>query len=245
MCRVMCRRKFLMTTTKNMGLNVQGSTVLMIRRLIQLLIGLYLYGVGITFLIRSELGAASWDVLTQGISRHVSLSFGTITVVVSGIVLLLWIPLRQKPGIGTVLNSLLVGPSADASFVLIPETDTLWVRIAYIGLGIVVVGLATGLYIGSRFGPGPRDGLMTGLHRVTGLPIWKVRVGIELTVVAIGWVLGGTVGVGTIAFAVFIGYACQFFMRIFSVSLPSDTEPNIVATIGETQATPGVHESPA
>jgi uncharacterized membrane protein YczE len=234
-----------MTTTKNMDLKARGSTVLMTRRLIQLLIGLYLYGVGIAFLIRSDLGAASWDVLTQGISRNVSLSFGTITVIVSGIVLLLWIPLRQKPGIGTVLNSLLVGPSADVSFALIPETDTLWVRIAYIGLGIVVVGLATGLYIGSRFGPGPRDGLMTGLHRVTGLPIWKVRVGIELAVVAIGWVLGGTVGVGTIAFAAFIGYACQFFMGIFAISLPSDNEPNIVATIGEHQATPGIHEFPA
>jgi uncharacterized membrane protein YczE len=217
----------------------------MARRLVQLLVGLYLYGVGIAFLIRSELGAASWDVLTQGISRHVSLSFGTITVIVSGIVLLLWIPIRQKPGIGTVLNSLLVGPSADVSFVLIPETDTLWMRIAYIGLGIAVVGLATGLYIGSRFGPGPRDGLMTGLHRVSGLPIWQVRLGIELAVVAIGWTLGGTVGVGTIAFAVLIGSACQFFMRIFSIPLPSDNKPNIVAAIGEQQPTPGIHESPA
>lgn len=217
----------------------------MARRVIQLLIGLYLYGAGIAFLIRSELGAASWDVLTQGISRNLSLSFGTISVIISGVVLLFWIPLRQKPGMGTVLNSLLVGPSVDLNLVLIPDTGTLWVRVAYIALGILVVGLATGLYIGSRFGPGPRDGLMTGLHRVTGLPIWKVRVGIELVVVAIGWMLGGTVGIGTIAFAALIGSACQFFMRIFSIALPSDTQPNIVATVGEQQATPGVHESPA
>lgn len=217
----------------------------MARRLVQLLIGLYLYGAGIAFLIRSELGAASWDVLTQGISRNLSLSFGTISVIISGIVLLFWIPLRQKPGMGTVLNSLLVGPSVDLNLVLIPDTETLWVRVAYIALGIVVVGLATGLYIGSRFGPGPRDGLMTGLHRVTRLPIWKVRVGIELVVVAIGWMLGGTVGIGTIAFAVLIGSACQFFMRVFSIALPSDTQPNIVATIVETRAAPGVHESPA
>lgn len=217
----------------------------MARRLVQLLVGLYLYGAGIAFLIRSELGAASWDVLTQGISRNLSLSFGTISVIISGVVLLFWIPLRQKPGMGTVLNSLLVGPSVDLNLVLIPDTGTLLVRVAYIALGILVVGLATGLYIGSRFGPGPRDGLMTGLHRVTGLPIWKVRVGIELVVVAIGWMLGGTVGVGTIAFAVLIGSACQFFMRIFSIALPSDTQPNIVATVGETRVAPGVHESPA
>lgn len=217
----------------------------MARRIIQLLVGLFLYGLGIAFLIRSDLGAASWDVLTQGVSHHISLSFGTITVILSGIVLLFWIPIRQKPGIGTVLNSLLIGPSADASFAIIPEIETLWIRIVFIVLGIIVVGLATGLYIGSRFGPGPRDGLMTGLHRVTGQPIWKVRVGLELAVVAIGWLLGGTVGIGTIAFAVFIGYACQFFMRIFNINLPSDSEENIVATIDESQLTPAVQESPA
>lgn len=221
------------------------SVGLMARRLIQLLVGLYLYGLGIAFLVRSALGAASWDVLTQGISRHVSISFGTITVILSGIVLLLWIPIRQKPGIGTVLNSLLIGPSVDASFVLIPETDTLWLRIAYVVIGIVVVGMATGLYIGSHFGPGPRDGLMTGLHRITGQPIWKVRVVIELVVVAIGWLLGGTVGIGTIAFAVFIGSVCQFFMRMFSIPLPSHTEANVVATVDEAEAIPTVQESPA
>lgn len=237
-----------MTTTKRTG-SGPGSTrqfnALMARRIIQLLVGLFLYGLGIAFLIRSDLGAASWDVLTQGVSHHISLSFGTITVILSGIVLLFWIPIRQKPGIGTVLNSLLIGPSADASFAIIPEIETLWIRIVFIVLGIIVVGLATGLYIGSRFGPGPRDGLMTGLHRVTGQPIWKVRVGLELAVVAIGWLLGGTVGIGTIAFAVFIGYACQFFMRIFNINLPSDSEENIVATIDESQLTPAVQESPA
>lgn len=203
------------------------------RRVVQLLVGLFLYGIGIAFLLHSDLGAASWDVLTQGISHHISLSFGTITVIMSGIVLLLWIPLRQKPGIGTILNALLVGPSADVGLAMIPEVDAIWIRFVYIGIGIVVVGLATGLYIGSRFGPGPRDGLMTGLHRVTGRPIWVVRVAIELTVVGLGWLLGGTVGAGTVAFAVFIGPVCQYFMRVFFVTLKSDAETNVVASVSE------------
>lgn len=200
------------------------ATSRMKRRVVQLLVGLFLYGIGIALLVRSALGASPWDVLTQGISHHISLTFGTITVIMSGLVLLFWIPLRQKPGVGTILNALLVGPSADAGFYIIPQIETLWLRIAFIGLGIVVVGLATGLYIGSRFGPGPRDGLMTGLHRVTGRPIWMVRATIELTVVTFGWLLGGTVGVGTVAFAVLIGPACQYFMRVFRIALPEDSQ---------------------
>jgi uncharacterized membrane protein YczE len=137
-------------------------------------------------------------------------------------VLLLWIPLRQKPGIGTIANALLVGPSADIGLYLIPETDVLWVRVVYILSGILMVGFATGLYIGSRFGPGPRDGLMTGLHRVTGRPIWAIRTLLEASVVVLGWLLGGTVGLGTVAFALLIGPVCQYFMRIFYVTLPSD-----------------------
>lgn len=202
-------------------------------RIVQLLVGLFFYGIGIAFLVRSALGASPWDVLTQGISHHVPLSFGTITVILSGVVLLLWIPLRQKPGVGTILNALLVGPSADIGFRLIPEVSTLWLRIAFIVIGILVVGLATGLYIGSRFGPGPRDGLMTGLHRVTRRPIWQVRASIELVVVVLGWMLGGIVGVGTVAFAVLIGPVCQYFMRIFYIPLSSDAEPNVVASVPE------------
>lgn len=237
-----------MTTTQKPATDApenRPSTLIMARRMIQLPVGLFLYGLGIVFLIRSELGASPWDVLTQGISLHIPLTFGTITVILSGIVLLLWIPLRQKLGIGTVLNSIAVGPAADVSFAIVPETDTIWLRILYVGIGIVVIGLATGLYIGSRFGPGPRDGLMTGLNALTGKPIWKVRVAIELVVVAIGWSLGGTVGIGTIAFAIFIGSACQFFMRIFLVPLPSDSEPNIAAAVDEAQVMPEVQESPA
>lgn len=216
---------------------------LMVHRVVQLMIGLFLYGLGIAFLIRSALGASPWDVLSQGLTHHIALSFGTITVILSGVVLLLWIPLRQKPGIGTILNSVMVGPAADISFRIVPEVEALWLRAAFIVIGITVIGMATGLYIGSRFGPGPRDGLMTGLHRVTGLPIWKVRGAMEIVVVTIGWILGGTVGIGTLAFAVLIGPFCQYFMRIFLIQLPSDGEPNIVAEIEPETVIPTVQES--
>ena len=162
-------------------------------------------------------------------ARHIPLTFGTITILVSIVVLLLWIPIRQKPGLGTVLNALLVGPAADVGFLLIPEVEALWVRIAFFAIGLLVLSGATGLYIGAAFGPGPRDGLMTGLHRQTGWPIWVVRTGLEVTVVAIGWVLGGNVGLGTVAFALLVGPLCQFFMRLFAVRLPeiitTETEP--------------------
>ncbi|MFD5225449.1 YitT family protein [Microbacterium sp. NPDC058342] len=191
------------------------------RRVVQLLVGLFLYGIGIAFMIRGMIGAAPWDVLTQGISRHLPLSFGIITILVSAIVLLIWIPLRQRPGIGTILNALLVGPSADFGFLVIPQTDVLWIRVLLFIIGLTVLAAATGLYIGAHFGPGPRDGLMTGLHRVLGRPIWMVRTALEVTVVVIGWLLGGDVGVGTVAFALLVGPMCQFFMRIFDVSLPA------------------------
>lgn len=199
------------------------------RRTFQLLIGLFLFGVGLAFLVRGMLGVSPWDVLTLGISQRIPLTFGTINVILSFVVLLAWIPLRQKPGVGTIANALLVGPSADIGLYLIPETESLLVRAAYVLTGIVLVGFSTGLYIGSRFGPGPRDGLMTGLHRVTGRPIWIVRTVIEGSVLLIGWLLGGTVGVGTVAFALLIGPVCQFFMPIFYVTLPSDSGADEIA----------------
>ncbi len=199
------------------------------RRIIQLLIGLSLYGIGIAFIIRGVLGAAPWDVLSQGISMHLPLSFGVITIIVSAIVLLVWIPIRQKPGVGTILNAVLVGPSADIGFLWIPETDILWLRVVFFVIGLTTLAAATGLYIGAHFGPGPRDGLMTGLHRVTGRPIWMVRTALEVTVVVIGWLLGGIVGLGTVAFALLVGPMCQFFMRLFDVKVP----PRSVPTGGE------------
>lgn len=194
------------------------------RRSVQLLIGLFLYGIGIAFMVRGQIGAAPWDVLSQGITHHVPLSFGVVTILVSMVVLLLWIPLRQKLGIGTVFNAVLVGPAADVGLWLIPVDQPLWLRICFFVIGLLVLSAATGLYIGAHFGPGPRDGLMTGLHKQTGWRIWIVRTGIEIVVVAVGWALGGNVGVGTVAFALLVGPLCQYFMRVFAV--PVDPQPS-------------------
>ncbi|WP_400997091.1 YitT family protein [Agromyces sp. GXQ0307] len=187
------------------------------RRLVQLFVGLYLYGLGIALIVRGELGVAPWDVLTQGIAKQTGLGFGLITVITSGIVLLLWIPIRQRPGFGTLMNALLVGPFADLSLWMIPTGLDLWLRIVMLFGGILVLAVATGLYIGAHFGPGPRDGLMTGLHRRTGWKIWIVRTGIELTVLVTGFLLGGNVGIGTLAFALLIGPLCGWTIPLFAV----------------------------
>jgi uncharacterized membrane protein YczE len=203
------------------------------RRIAQLLVGLFLYGAGIAFMVRAEIGVAPWDVLTQGISKQTGLPFGLITNVVGVLVLLLWIPIRQKPGVGTVLNVLLIGPSAQLVLWLVPEQTELWVRIPLFVAGLLVVGVATGLYIGARLGPGPRDGLMTGLHAKIGWPIWVVRTIIEVTVLAIGWALGGNVGIGTVAFALLIG-------PIANVTLPLLRVPEAAANAGASEPVPTV-----
>lgn len=192
------------------------------RRLVQLFVGLYLYGLGIALIVRGELGVAPWDVLTQGIAKQTGLGFGLITVITSGIVLLLWIPIRQRPGFGTLMNALLVGPFADLSLWMIPTGLDLWARILMLFGGIVVLAVATGLYIGAHFGPGPRDGLMTGLHRRTGWRIWIVRTGIEVTVLLTGWLLGGNVGIGTLAFALLIGPLCGYTIPLFALKRATD-----------------------
>ena len=173
---------------------------LLARRLAQLLVGLFLYGFGIAMIVRADLGSAPWDVLTQGIVEQTGLGFGLIVIITTGIVLLFWIPLRQRPGFGTLMNALLVGPAADIGFLLIPEGLDLWVRILLLPAGVLMVGFASGLYIGADFGPGPRDGLMTGIHRRTGWPIWVGRTAVEVSVVIVGWLLGGAwLGVGVTA----------------------------------------------
>jgi uncharacterized membrane protein YczE len=186
------------------------------QRLVQLLIGLFLYGIGIALIVRGAIGVAPWDVLTQGLDSHFHLGFGLVTTIVSGVVLLLWIPLRQRLGLGTVANALLVGPSADVGLWLIPVGLDLWLRVLLFAAGLVLLAVASGIYIGADLGPGPRDGLMTGLHRRTGWPIWAVRTGIEGSVLLIGWVLGGNVGVGTVAFALLVGPLCQWTLPLFA-----------------------------
>lgn len=177
----------------------------MTRRILQLLFGLVFYGLAIAIMVRAGIGVPPWDVLAQGVSLQTGIGFGWVANIIGAIVLLLWIPIKQKPGIGTVLNVLLVGTSAQVGLELLPALDVLWQQVLLFAGGLSLLAIATGLYIGARFGPGPRDGLMTGIHRRFGWRIWIVRTSIEVTVLAIGWLLGGNVGVGTVAFALLIG----------------------------------------
>ena len=179
--------------------------LIMTRRIAQLFIGLFAYGIAIALMVRAAIGVSPWDVLSQGVSLHTGLPFGLVTNIIGLVVLLLWIPIRQKPGIGTVANVLLIGPSAQLGLWLLPAQTDLIARILLFAGGLALLAVATGLYIGARFGPGPRDGLMTGIHRRSGWKLWIVRTAIEVTVLVIGWVLGGNVGIGTLAFALLIG----------------------------------------
>ncbi len=187
------------------------------RRLVQLYTGLTLYGVSMGLMLRAELGLEPWSVLNQGISRHTGLSIGTVTIVSGALILLLWIPLRQRPGLGTVSNVVVLGLVMDATLAWVPELDSLGARIPLLAGAVLLNGAATGLYIAADFGPGPRDGLMTGLHRRTGRPVRLVRTCIEVTVLAAGFVLGGSVGVGTVVYALAIGPMAQFFLRRFAI----------------------------
>ena len=191
----------------------------------RLLLGLFLYGIGIAMMVRAGIGLAPWDVLTQGVTVQTGLSFGLVTVLIGVGVLLLWLPLGERFGIGTVLNALLIGPSAQLGLWAIPDAHGLVAQAGLFGAGLVLLAAATGLYIGAGFGSGPRDGLMTGLHRRTGRPIWLVRTLIEATVLVTGWWLGGTVGWGTLAFACLIGPLCGIFMRMFALPRTTPVQP--------------------
>jgi uncharacterized membrane protein YczE len=182
------------------------------RRLSQLAVGLFLYGASAGLLVRAHLGLDPWDVLHEGLTKLLGLDFGTVTAVVGIVVLLGWIPLRQRPGVGTVANIALIALSVDAILAAIPPQTLLVTRVPLLVGGVVLNGLATAVYVGARLGPGPRDGLMTGLAARTGWSIRLVRTGIEVTVLAIGWLLGGTVGVGTVLYAVAIGPLIQVFL---------------------------------
>ncbi|ASQ98299.1 hypothetical protein [Streptomyces sp. 11-1-2] len=203
------------------------------RRLVQLYVGLVLYGASMGLQLRAAVGLDPWDAFHQGIAEHTPLSIGTVTVVVGLVALLLWIPLRERPGLGTVSNVMVLGPVMDATMWLIPEQESLAVRIPMLLFAIVLCGAATGLYISARFGAGPRDGLMTGLHRRTGWSLRLVRTGIELAVLATGFALGGSVGLGTVLFALTIGPLSQFFLRVFAIPAPTGTPgPGIMARGG-------------
>ena len=182
-------------------------------RFAKLLVGLAVFGIGEALLVASELGNSPWTVFAEGLSKQTGITVGAATVVTSALVLCVWIPLRQRPGLGTILNALLIGIAIDATLAPLPDHLPLGVRIAFVPLGIGLVGLGSGLYLTSLLGPGPRDGLMTGLHRRTGLSLRLVRACIEVSAVAVGYVLGGTVGVGTVAFALLIGPTVQAFVH--------------------------------
>jgi uncharacterized membrane protein YczE len=186
-------------------------------RLSQLYAGLVLYGVTLACLIRAHLGNAPWDVLHQGIAGHLGVSIGAVNIAVSLVVLLAWIPLREMPGLGTISNAFVIGLATNLGLALLHEPHALAGRIALMAAGVAGNAAATAMYIGARLGPGPRDGLMTGLNRRTGQPIWGVRTALEVGVVVLGWLLGGVFGVGTLLYAVAIGPLVQRLLPLFTV----------------------------
>jgi uncharacterized membrane protein YczE len=218
---------WLVTTYPILAHTAQVRQVLLVsiskRQSVQLLAGLVLYGSSMALLIRSQLGNMPWDVLHQGLARQLHCSIGTVTIAVSVVVLLLWIPLREKPGIGTVCNVVIIGISVDAALAALPAASSLPVRTLLAGAGIVLNAVATTAYIGARLGPGPRDGLMTGLVRRTGGSVRLVRTAIEIAVVATGWVLGGTLGVSTVLYALAIGPLVQLLLPRLTAPTVNDS----------------------
>ena len=190
------------------------------RRLIRCLSGLAIFAIGISMQMNANLGAPPWDVFHQGVSNQTGITIGRVIVITGFVLLFFWIPLKQKPGLGTILNALEIGLVADIALEIIPEPSNLFVRIAMAGGGIVVVALGTGLYIGSALGPGPRDGLMTGLAK-RGIPIRVCRTAIEVAVLVTGFLLGGQVGIATFAFALGVGPLVQFFLPRLAMKKPT------------------------
>ncbi|MFT4233933.1 MAG: hypothetical protein QM607_02870 [Microbacterium sp.] len=197
-------------------------------RSLRLVGGLVLFGIAIALLARARIGVPPWDVLAQGVAHAFGLTFGASTMIVSAVVLLLWIPLRQRIGVGTLVNVLVTGPVVDLTMLVVPEGLPLPVRIVLFAAGVLVLGVGTGIYLSAALAPGPRDGLMTGLHALTGWNIGIVRTGIELAVLATGSLMGGNLGWGTLAFALLIGPVCSvtilLFARDWSRATPMTTE---------------------
>ncbi|MFI1914868.1 YitT family protein [Nocardia sp. NPDC020380] len=193
---------------------------MLVRRLLALYAGLWLYGFSMAVMIRAAMGLDPWDVFHQGVANHVPLSFGTITALTGAAVLLAWIPLRQWPGLGTISNVFVIAVSVDAGLNWLPQLEGLPLRIGAMLGAVVLNAIASVLYIGAGFGPGPRDGLMTGLVRRTGRPVWLIRTSIEVTVLTIGFLLGGSVGVGTVLYALGIGPLIHLLIPLVHDHLP-------------------------
>lgn len=191
--------------------------IMFMRRFIQLQLGLLLYGASLALMVRADLGLNPWSVLHQGLSQLTGLSLGMIVNLVGALVLLIWIPLRQKPGVGTICNVLVIGTAADVALLALPPIEGLALRIGFLTAAIVLNGAATAAYIGAGLGPGPRDGLTTGLVRISGWRIGWARTAIEVAVLAIGWLLGGVAGVGTVLYALANGPLVQWFMARFEI----------------------------
>ena len=188
-----------------------------LKRLIRLMIGLFIYGLGIAAMVKAQIGIAPWDVLAQGISVQTKLSFGLSSVVVSVMVLILWIPLKVKPGIGSILNAVCIGLFADVWLPWLPEMTEYWQKLALFVFGMVTVAFATGLYISSKLGSGPRDGLKLGTQKLVNKPFWMIRTFWEAIVLTSGWLMGGQVREGTLIFALCIGYLMQSSLQFFGM----------------------------
>ncbi|WP_370326139.1 YitT family protein [Euzebya sp.] len=178
-------------------------------RVARLVVGLWVFGTGDALLVASQLGNSPWTVFAEGLSLHTPLTIGASTIVISLAIFAIWVPLRVRPGLGTVLNVIVIGIAIDVTLLLVDTPGSLIARGLLLGGGIALIGAGSGLYLGTAHGPGPRDGLMTGLHRATGRPVSLVRGAIEVTALTIGWLLGGTLGIGTVTFALLIGPAVQ------------------------------------
>jgi len=198
-----------------MPFSATHNEVVMLRRLLQLYVGLSLYGISTGMFVRANLGADPWNVFHLGVGKVFSLDIGTVMILTGALVLLLWIPIRQRPGLGTISNVIVLGLAANATLAVLSTPDSLWLKSGLVMAAVVVNALATGMYIGAGFGPGPRDGLMTGIHARTGWSVRVIRTSIELTVLIVGYLLGGSVGIGTLVYALAIGPLIQLCLPWF------------------------------
>jgi uncharacterized membrane protein YczE len=214
------------------GAHHYGALALRVRplpRFGRLYLGLAAYGVSMALMVESHLGNQPWDVFHQGVASRTGLSIGAVTIIVGALVLLLWIPLRQRPGIGTLSNVVVIGLAVDGALTLLPTPSPLWQRVGFLVAGVLLCAVATGLYVGARLGPGPRDGLMTGLAG-RGHSIRLVRTGIEVGVVLVGFLLGGTLGIGTLVYALTIGPLVHITLPLLRVRLPETVRSEAPST---------------